>query len=111
MLELTREEASGFNVRNSININDLEKNKGNIADFVIPTINALKHLPKIILSNNHEMNYWETGRKIELLGGTNDIKTNDPIKVIDWNNNLLGIGFLRENNKNYLQPKLVINAK
>ena len=68
----------------------------------------MKTLPK------EEINFWQTGRVIKL-DSNNFTKTcsfdyKKPIKIIDLKNNLLGIGFINEEQTN-LNPKLVLNAK
>ena len=114
LLNLKRIASSGFDEKNSIDIDTLKKIT-NIKKYIIPTIDALNHLPKIILKDEKEIIYWETGRKINLDIGSKtlieDLKTKDPIKVIDKNNKLLGIGFISNSEINYLEPKLVLNAR
>lgn len=114
LYDLKRIEASGFDKTNSVLINDLEKESKNLNDFIIPTANALNHLPKIKLNDKEKLIYWETGRKIyikENLVLKRDFEFQKPIQVIDKDNNLLGIGILNNKEINYLQPKLVLNAK
>ena len=80
----------------------------------MPTILALDHISTLVLTNQDEINFWRTGRGIKfnfnnfIQNITFDYK--DPIKVIDKNKNLLGIGFFNEEHIN-LNPKLVLDAK
>ena len=90
------------------------KDKNNTTNFIIPTITALNHIPTLILNNEQEINFWQTGREIKIdinyfiKSNTYDYKK--PIKVIDKKKILLGIGFLNKEKTN-LNPKLVLNAK
>ena len=112
LFNLKRTEANGFHEKNSIKISDLKKLNKNLTNFIIPTISALNHISTFVLKTKEEINYWETGRKIEV----NDKIINcrfehkDPLKVVDIKTNLLGIGFINQE-KNYIYPKLVLNAK
>ena len=114
LLNLKRISACGFHEKNSIKISDLidlnEKNK----PFLIPTIFALNHIPTIALTNQEDLNFWQTGRAIKF-NTNNFVKTSSfdykkPVKIIDNKKILLGIGFINEE-KTILNPKLVLNAK
>ena len=82
--------------------------------FIIPTISALDHISTLVLANQEEINFWQTGRIIKfdannfVKSGSFDYKK--PIKIIDHNEILLGIGFINDE-KTTLHPKLVLNAK
>ena len=111
---LERTESSGFNINKSIKIEDLKKKGANIKNFIIPIIKALDHLPGFILDDAQDINFWETGRKIRCIENLIFNKNNpfqNPIKVIDNSNTLLGIGILVKGEISYIQPKLVLNAK
>ncbi len=116
LLQLKRISASGFHEQNSIKISDLEKEKGKVksTSFIIPTICALNHISTLVLDNEEETNYWQTGRAIKVdinfLNKTNTFDYKKPIKVIDNKAQLLGIGFLNKELTN-INPKLVLNAK
>ena len=114
LLKLKRISACGFNEENSIKISDMEKEKNNTTNLIIPTISALNHISTLVLINKEEINFWQTGRAIKIaINYLNKIKTFDykkPIKVIDIRKNLLGIGFLNKE-QTYINPKLVLNAK
>ena len=114
LLELKRISASGFHEQNSIKISDLEKNKNNTANLIIPTISALNHISTLVLNKEEEIHFWQTGRAIKVdINYLNKSKTFDykkPIKITDTSNNLLGIGFFNKENTN-INPKLVLNAK
>ena len=43
-----------------LKISDMEKDKNNATSFIIPTISALKHIPTLVLSNEEEINFWQT---------------------------------------------------
>ena len=111
---LKRTEACGFHERNSIKISDLEKDRQNIKKFIIPTISTLDHISTIILTNEEEIKFWQTGRAIKidinLFNSSNTFDSKKPLKVIDKRKNLLGIGFFNEEHRN-INPKLVLNAK
>ena len=113
LLKLKRISASGFHEKNSIKISDL-KNQHNPIDFIIPTISALDHISTLVLTNEEDINFWQTGRLINFdLNNFTKNHTFDykkPIKIIDLEKNLLGIGFVNEEQTN-LNPKLVLNAK
>ena len=116
LLQLKRISACGFDEQNSIKISDIEKEKGkkNSKNFIIPTISALNHISTFVLSNDEQINFWQTGRGIKF--DINCFKESEsfdykkPIKVIDKKQKLFGIGFLNENQSN-INPKLVLNAK
>jgi len=114
LLQLKRISACGFDEQNSIKISDIEKGKKNSKNFIIPTISALNHISSFVLSNEEQINFWQTGRAIQV--DINYLKENKsfdyrkPIKVIDKEQSLLGIGFFNKDHSN-LNPKLVLNAK
>ena len=116
LLQLKRISACGFDEKNSIKISDIEKEKGkkNSKNFIIPTISALNHISTFVLSNEEQINFWQTGRGIKF--DINYFKESEsfdykkPIKVLDKKQILLGIGFLNEDHSN-INPKLVLNAK
>ena len=114
LLMLKRTEACGFHENNSIKISDMGKDRNNFKKFIIPTISALDHISTIILNNEEEIKFWQTGRSIKVdINLFNESKTFDykkPLKVIDKRKTLLGIGFFNEEYKN-INPKLVLNAK
>ena len=114
LLKLKRISACGFHEQNSIKITDLEKDKNNYKTLIIPTISALNHISTLVLNNEEEINFWQTGRAIKFdINYFNESKTFDykkPIKVIDTRKTLLGIGFLNQEQTN-INPKLVLNAK
>ena len=114
LLKLKRISACGFHERNSIKISDIKKNQNNPRNLIIPTISALDHISTLVLINEEEINFWQTGRVIKF-DSNNFTKTcsfdyKKPIKIIDLKKNLLGIGFINEEQTN-LNPKLVLNAK
>ncbi len=116
LLQLKRISACGFDEQNSIKISDIEKEKGKKTpkSFIIPTISALNHISSLVLSNEEQINFWQTGRAIKVdINYFMESKTFDykkPIKVIDKKQTLLGIGFLNKDQSN-INPKLVLNAK
>ncbi len=116
LLQLKRISACGFDERNSIRISDIEKEKGNknSKNFIIPTISALNHISTFVLSNEEQINFWQTGRAIKVdINYFKECKSFDhkkPIKVIDKKQTLLGIGFLNQD-QYIMYPKLVLNAK
>ena len=114
LLKLKRISACGFHEENSIKISDIKKNQNNLRCLIIPTISALNHISTLVLINEEEINSWQTGRVIKF-DSNNFTKTcsfdyKKPIKIIDLKKNLLGIGFINEEQTN-LNPKLVLNAK
>ena len=114
LLQLKRISACGFDEQNSIKISDIEKDKKNSKNFIIPTISALNHISSFVLSTEEQINFWQTGRSIRVdINCFRESKSFDykkPIKVIDKKQILLGIGFLNEEQSN-INPKLVLNAK
>ena len=114
LLQLKRISACGFDERNSIKISDIEKGKKNSKNFIIPTISALNHISSFVLSNEEQINFWQTGRAIKFdinyFKKCESFDYKKPIKVIDKKQTLFGIGFLNENQSN-INPKLVLNAK
>jgi len=114
LLMLKRTEACGFHENNSIKISDMGKDRNNFKKFIIPTISALDHISTIILNNEEEIKFWQTGRSIKvdinLFNESNTFDYKKPLKVIDKRRTLLGIGFFNKEYKN-INPKLVLNAK
>jgi len=116
LLQLKRISACGFDEENSIKISDIEKEKrGGISkNFIIPTISALNHISTFVLRNEEQINFWQTGRAIEVdinyLQESNSFDCKKPLKVIDNKQTLLGIGFLNKEQTS-INPKLVLNAK
>ena len=114
LLKLKRISACGFHEQNSIKISEIKRHQNNTSNLIIPTIAALDHISTLVLKNEEEINFWQTGRVINL-DSNNFTKTcsfdyKKPIKIIDLKKNLLGIGFINEEQTN-LNPKLVLNAK
>ncbi len=116
LLQLKRISACGFDEQKSIKISDLEKEKRkkNATNFIIPTISALNHISTFILTKEEQINFWQTGRAIQVdMNYFQESKAfgyKKPIKVIDYKKTLLGIGFLNKEQTN-INPKLVLNAK
>ena len=114
LLKLKRISACGFHEQSSIKISDMEKDKDNSKNFIMPTISALNHISTLVLKNNEEIYFWQTGRAIKVdFNFFNESKTFDyekPIKVVDKRTTLLGIGFFNKE-QTTLNPKLVLNAK
>ena len=116
LLQLKRISACGFDEQNSIKISDIEKEKeqGNASRLIIPTISALNHISSFVLTKEEQINFWQTGRAIEVdINYFMESKAFDykkPIKVIDKRKILLGIGFLNKEQNN-ISPKLVLHAK
>ena len=83
-------------------------------NFIIPTISALDHISTLVLSQEEQINFWQTGRAIKVdINFFKESKAFDykkPIKVIDKKETLLGIGFLNKEQTN-INPKLVLFAK
>ena len=114
LLKLKRISACGFHEHHSIKISEIKKYQNNTSNLIIPTIAALDHISTLVLINEEEINFWQTGRVIKF-DSNNFTKTcsfdyKKPIKIIDLKKNLLGIGFINEEQTN-LNPKLVLNAK
>ena len=114
LLKLKRISACGFHEQSSIKISDMEKDQNNSKNFIMPTISALNHISTLVLKNNEEIYFWQTGRAIKVdFNFFNESKTFDyekPIKVVDKRTTLLGIGFFNKE-QTTLNPKLVLNAK
>ena len=116
LLQLKRISACGFHEQNSIKISDIEKEKGkqNSKNFIIPTIAALNHISTFVLIDEEQVNFWQTGRAIKVdinyFQKSKSFNYKKPIKVIDKEQTLLGIGFLNKDQSN-INPKLVLNAK
>ena len=114
LLQLKRISACGFHEQKSIKIKDIEKNKIQTTNLIIPTISALNHISTIVLNTDEEINFWQTGRAIKFnINYFNKSKNFDykkPIKVIDNRKTLLGLGFFNRE-RTSINPKLVLNAK
>jgi len=114
LLQLKRISACGFDEQDSVKISDIEKGGKSSKNFIIPTISALNHIPTFVLSNEEQINFWQTGRAIKVkindFQESNSFDYKKPIKVIDKKQTLFGIGFLNKDQSN-LNPKLVLNAK
>ncbi len=115
LYDLRRIKASGFTEDRSINLDNLVKEKNNINKIISPISDALDHLPRIILNNEQDIVYWQTGRKIELKSQNSiNNETKSILKtflVYDEKYKLLGLGINISEESIYLQPKLVLNAK
>ena len=114
LLNLKRISACGFHEKNSIKISDLSELNDKKVTFIIPTISALDHISTLVLTNQEEINFWQTGRVIKF-DTNNFVKSfsfdyKQPLKIVDNNKILLGIGFINQE-KTGLYPKLVLNAK
>lgn len=114
LLSLKRTEAAGFKIETSIGFDALENIKKDFYQYIIPTNQAINHLSTLILKTEEEISYWKTGRKIELKSGdisfNKEFESKDPVKVISIDQELLGIGYLIIEDRNFLRPKLVLNA-
>ena len=114
LLELKRISACGFDEQHSIKISDVGKDKNKTANLIIPTISALDHISTLVLSEEKEINFWQTGRAIKIdinfLNKSKIIDYKKPIKLVDKKKGLLGIGFFNEE-QTHINPKLVLNAK
>ncbi len=106
---LRRIEASGFKEDKSVDLNKLISEKNNINEIISPITHALNHLSRIILKSDKDILYWQTGRKIAM--ESENLIINQKYLVLDQKNTLLGIGINHCEEINYLQPKLVLNAK
>ena len=114
LLNLKRISACGFHVKDSIKISALNKLMHEKKNYIIPTIFALNHISTFVLRNDVDINYWQSGRAIKF-NLENIIKSSKfdyqkPLKLINNEKNLLGIGFFNED-RTLIQPKLVLNAK
>ena len=114
LFNLKRISACGFHEKNSIKISDLSNLINKNENPIIPTLLTLDHIATFVLTNQEEISFWETGRAIKF-NLNNFIKSlsfdyQKPIKIIDRNKTLLGIGFVNKEQTN-LYPKLVLNAK
>ena len=114
LLFLKRISACGFHENNSIKITELSNNKERNSNLIIPTLSALDHISTLFLDNEDEINFWRTGRAIDFqlrnFIPEKNCNFKEPLKIIDRQKNLLGIGFINEE-QNKLLPKLVLNAK
>jgi len=114
LLQLKRISACGFHEEISFKISEIEKDKNKITNLIIPTISALDHISTLVLNNEEEIDFWQTGRAIKVdINYFKECKSFDykkPIKVIDKKQTLLGIGFFN-NDLSDINPKLVLNAK
>jgi len=116
LLELKRISACGFDEQNSVKISDVEKENGkkNSKNFIIPTIAALNHISTLVVNNEEDINFWQTGRAIKVdnkyFNESNTFDYKKPIKVVDKRNTLLGIGYFNKEQTN-INPKLVLYAK
>ena len=115
LYDLRRIKASGFTEELSIGLDSLINEKNNINKIIIPISFALSHLPRIDLKDEKDILYWRTGRKIifnpDCVINNKNIFTNQELIVFDNNDKLLGIAINILEEKNLLQPKLVLNAK
>ena len=113
-MKLKRISACGFHEQDTVKISDLSNLNDKNQPFIIPIISALNHIPTLVLTNQEEINFWQTGREIKF-DASNYVNNcvydhKKPIKIIDKKEILLGMGFINEE-KTTLHPKLVLNAK
>ena len=114
LYDLRRIKASGFSEVKSIDLEHLINKRNPIDKLIIPISEALDHMPKIYLSNELDILFWRTGRKIEIKS-KNLIKKYSHFEkqnflVFDNEYQLLGIGNYVHKDFDLLLPKLVINA-
>ena len=114
LYDLRRIKASGFSEVKSIDLEHLINKRNHIDKLIIPISEALDHMPKIYLSNELDILFWRTGRKIEIKS-KNLIKKYSHFEkqnflVYDNEYQLLGIGNYVHKDFDLLLPKLVINA-
>ena len=114
LYDLRRIKASGFSEVKSIDLEHLINKRNHIDKLIIPISEALDHMPKIYLSNELDIHFWRTGRKIEIKS-KNLIKKYSHFEkqnflVFDNEYQLLGIGNYVHKDFDLLLPKLVINA-
>ena len=114
LYDLRRIKASGFSEVKSIDLEHLINKRNHIDKLIIPISEALDHMPKIYLSNELDILFWRTGRKIEIKS-KNLIKKYSHFEkqnflVFDNEYQLLGIGNYVHKDFDLLLPKLVINA-
>ena len=114
LLNLKRISACGFHEKNSIKISNLSNLIARNSSFIVPTISALDHISTLTLTKQEEIKFWQNGRAINFqvknFNPSPIFNFKEPIKIIDKYKNLLGIGFINEEQTN-LNPKLVLNAK
>ena len=115
LYELERTMASGFGIKDSSKLDILNIPSTDLNKLIIPTIDGLNHLPKFQLKDSEDELFWQTGRRIsididKIIPNINP-QYDNPIKVINNQNTLVGIGFVAFQANTYLQPKLVLNAK
>ena len=114
LLNLKRISACGFHEKNSIKISDLSNLIARNSSFIVPTISALDHISTLTLTKQEEIKFWQNGRAISFqvknFNPNPIFNSKEPIKIIDKYKNLLGIGFINEEQTN-LNPKLVLNSK
>ena len=114
LYDLRRIKASGFSEVKSIDLEHLINKRNHIDKLIIPISEALDHMPKIYLSNELDILFWRTGRKIEIKSKILIKKYSHFEKqnflVFDNEYQLLGIGNYVHKDFDPLLPKLVINA-
>ena len=86
LLNLKRISACGFHEKNSIKISALSDLYDKNEPFIIPTMSALDHISTLVLTNQEEINFWQTGRVIKF-DASNFVKSQSfdykkPIKII-----------------------------
>ena len=114
LYDLRRIKASGFSEVKSIDLEHLINKRNHIDKLIIPISEALDHMPKIHLSSELDIQFWRTGRKIEIKSQNLTKNYNHLEKqkflVFDNEYQLLGIGIHTHKDYDLLLPKLVINA-
>ena len=115
LYDLRRIKASGFSEDTSIDLESLTNKQNYKNKFIIPIQDALGHLSKVRLTNEKDILYWRTGRRIQiksksLITNYKQLE-NQKFLVFDNKNKLLGIGMYARKDFDLLLPKLVLNAK
>lgn len=119
LLKLRRVQALGFTVEQAIELPKITTETDQIKPLLLEPSEAIRHLQYIDLESEEELNYWRTGRSLNI--SNNRIKSHTLSKscqdifpdksyiAINKNGILIGIG--EYDNFSKLQPKAVFNPK
>jgi len=106
LASLRRIAAGKFDLSKAVTIESLEEivSAGKLADVLISMNEALAHLPSVVLSAEE---IRRTGNGLKLGFENVEIKTGQPVRMIDEKENLIAIGFYDHEQK-FIQPRIVI---
>lgn len=106
LAELRRTRAGKFDLSQAVTLEELEAivSENRLSENLISMNEAVSHLPKAVL-NERQIEATKNGMRLPFENA--GIEDNQPVRMIDEQENLIAIGFYLKA-KNFIQPKLVL---